>query len=312
MTRPPGAIEERPDRLTPVADDLGVTERHHAEHQPGQRHRDRAGQGHSREEGRAGAQGEEEPGRDHPAQDTQPGVESDLPRARQRQGRHAEDGVVPEARPAQERGRGRGDRERREGLEREAAEDDLHREEGRAEGRVVGTREAGRDAAADENPQLAGRDPEVLAESRRRGGGHEDDRPLAADRPGRGLGHERGGRAHDRRAPGKDAVAQHDRLEDVPAPRGAGPARAEGEHHAGDEAPQGGDGDPAERRGERHALDQVRAGPQEVWRLRRRPPQEGRRGPGNQPDRQGPQEQACRLGVGLPQCHGFTGAPGSA
>ena len=86
VPRPPGAVEERPDRLAPVADDLGVAERDDAERQPGQRHRDRARQARSREEGRARAQGEEEPGRDHAAQDAQPGVEPDLPRARQRRG----------------------------------------------------------------------------------------------------------------------------------------------------------------------------------------------------------------------------------
>ncbi len=304
MPGSPGTVEERPDRLPPVADDLGVPERDDAEGQPGQRHRERAGQPGSREEGRARAQGEEEPGRDHPAQDAQPRVEPDLPRARQHELRHLEDGVMPEARPAQQGGRGRGDGERREGLEGKAAEDDLHREERGPEGRVVGARETGRDAAADEHPQLAWRDPEVLAEPRGRGGGHEHDRPLATDRPGRGLGHDRGRRAHDRRAPGQDAVAQHDRLEDVPAARGARPTRAEGEHRAGDEAAQRGDGDAAERGREGHALCQVRARPQQARRFRRRPPQEGGRRPRDQANRQRAQEQARRLRVGPHRPHG--------
>ena len=161
------------------------------------------GRPRSLEQGRARAQGEEEQGRDHPAQDAQPRVEPDLPRARQGEGRHVEDGVVAEARPAQERGRGRGDGERREGLEREAAEDDLHREEGRPERRVVGARETGRDAAADEHPKLAGWNSEDTARAAR-----PWRRPRARSAPrGRPLRPRPGSRARTSRARSPSARA---------------------------------------------------------------------------------------------------------
>ncbi len=196
------------------------------------------GQVRARVEGSTRPEREEEQGGGHAAQDAERGVQTDLPGSGEREGGHVEDRVAAEGGPGQQRGRRRRDGEGGEGLEGEAAQDDLHREEGGPERRVVRAGEAGGDAAGHEQAPLAGGDAEAPPDARGGGRGHEDDGPFAADGARRGLGHERGGGPHEGGAQGQDAVAQDHGLEDVPPARPARPARAEGEHQPGEKAPE--------------------------------------------------------------------------
>ena len=263
VPRPPGAVEERGDRLAPVARrSRGSRSVDDAEDEPGRSPSRPAGASAPAEERGARAQREEERGRDHAAQDAERRVEPRSPtgstargRARGRRGRgRSSPSVISVA-------VGRGDRERREGLEREAAEDDLHREEGRPERRVVGARETRPRCRSRRAPAAArGGDTEALAEPRGGGGGDEHDRPLAADGAGRRLGHERGRRAHDRRsAPGRTPL-RSTTASRMSQPRAA-PAQREpsARTRPATSAAQRGDRDAPERRGERHRPAPCRA-----------------------------------------------------
>jgi hypothetical protein len=295
VLRAPGASEERADRLAPVAHDLRVAQRDEAEHEAGGGHGDGARQAHAGVEAGARAEGEEEGGRHHAAEDAERGEEADLPGAGERESGHVEHRVVSERGPGQQ-GRHRGrDRERGERLEGEAAEDDLHGEEGGPDRRVVGAGEAGGDPAPHEHAPLARRDPELLPQARRGRRRHEDDGPLAADRPRRGLGHDRRGGPDESGAQGQDAVAQDHGLEDVPAPRAPRPAEPEGEHEPGDEAAEGGDRHARRRRGEGHALHEIAPRPEEVRDLGRRPAQQERGATAQQADGEGPDQEGRGL-----------------
>ena len=307
----PGPIEEGGDRLAPVAHDLRIAQRDQPEHEARRRHGQGPRQPRARVEGGARAQGEQEAGGGQAAEHAERGVEADLPGGRERESGHVEHGIAAEGGPGQERrGRGR-HRDRRERLEREAAENDLHREECGAQGRVVGAGEPGGDAAGHEPAPLPRRDAKAPPDGRSRGCGHEHDRPLSTDGSRRGLGDERGGRPRDRGAQGQHAVAQHDRLQDVPPARPARPARAEREDQPGEESTDRRDRHAGEGRRQGHPLHQAAPRPDEPGRLGGGIAEHQPGRAAEQADRERAQQNAGRLRDGKPEGHDLAVAPGS-
>ena len=165
---------------------------------------------------------------------------------------------------ARERGGHRGCRRHRDhDVDPEDAGDDLHHEEHRREGSVVGGGESGAGARGDQHPRLAAGQPQPAAEKQSGPSPELDDGPFAADGRAAAERHQRGGALEQHRRQPDAAASQRHRFEDHRHAVAARAARREQADGRGGGASGGGKGQ-ARHPGQRvEALQHVAGAEQE-------------------------------------------------